>query len=93
MLQGQTDLNTLVADIRALRKALGLTLEELAQTLGRSVGLFSQVELDMSDPGVNDLRYLARALDVSISSLFGSGPAPADEDGYVVHKDLSLIHI
>jgi len=33
MLQGQTDLNTLGADIRALRKARGLTLAELAQTL------------------------------------------------------------
>ena len=62
MLQGQTDLNTLGADIRALRKARGLTLAELAQTLGRSVGWLSQVERDMSEPGVNDLRDLARAL-------------------------------
>jgi DNA-binding transcriptional regulator YiaG len=37
MLQGQTDLNTLGADIRALRKARGLTLAELAQTL-RALG-------------------------------------------------------
>ena len=47
MLHGQTDLNTLGADIRALRKARGLTLAELAQTLGRSVGWLSQVERDM----------------------------------------------
>lgn len=87
MLHGQTDLNTLGADIRALRKARGLTLAELAQTLGRSVGWLSQVERDMSEPGINDLRDLARALDVSISSLFGSGPAPADEAGYVVRKN------
>ena len=70
MLHGRTDLNTLGADIRALRKARGLTLAELAQTLGRSVGWLSQVERDMSEPAINDLRDLAWALDVSISSLF-----------------------
>lgn len=75
---------TLGADIRALRKARGLTLSDLADQLGRSVGWLSQVERDMSEPGINDLRDLAAALDISVSSLFGSGPTPAAEAGYVV---------
>ena len=35
---------TLGADLRALRKARGLTLSDLATALGRSVGWLSQVE-------------------------------------------------
>ena len=47
---------TLGADLRALRKARGLTLSELATTLGRSVGWLSQVERDLSQPSISDLR-------------------------------------
>lgn len=78
---------TLGADIRALRKARGLTLSDLADTLGRSVGWLSQVERDKSEPSISDLRDLACALDVSVSSLFGAGEGPADEAGFVVRAD------
>ena len=81
------DTASLGADIRALRKARGLTLVDLSDILGRSVGWLSQVERDKSEPGVNDLRGLAKALDISISSLFSAGPAPVDEAGFVVRKD------
>ncbi|WP_370641162.1 helix-turn-helix domain-containing protein [Nereida sp. MMG025] len=74
---------TLGADLRALRKARGLTLTDLAETLGRSVGWLSQVERDKSDPSINDLREIAAALDVSVSSLFRAD-AEASEVGYVV---------
>ena len=87
MYQTRSDTATLGADIRALRKARGLTLVDLSDILGRSVGWLSQVERDKSEPGVNDLRYLAKALDISVSSLFGAGPAPVDEAGFVVRKD------
>ena len=87
MYQTRSDTATLGADIRALRKARGLTLMDLSDILGRSVGWLSQVERDKSEPGVNDLRYLAKALDISVSSLFGAGPAPVDEAGFVVRKD------
>ena len=76
--------NTLGADLRALRKARGLTLVELADSLGRSVGWLSQVERDKSVPGVTDLRHMAAALDVSVSSLFRQNATPADEQGFVV---------
>ena len=77
---------TLGADLRALRRARGLTLEQLGQRLGRSVGWLSQVERDLSAPSINDLRHLAAALDVSISTLFGQADAPEDEAGYVVRQ-------
>lgn len=74
---------TLGADIRALRKARGLTLVELGDVLNRSVGWLSQVERDLSEPSITDLRHMARALDVSVSSLFRSA-APEHEQGLIV---------
>ncbi|MEM7472830.1 MAG: cupin domain-containing protein [Pseudomonadota bacterium] len=75
---------TLGADLRALRKARGMTLIELSEVLGRSVGWLSQVERDKSEPGVTDLRMIAKALDVSVSSLFRQSAVPVAEQGYVV---------
>ena len=75
---------TLGADIRALRKSRGLTLTDMADTLNRSVGWLSQVERDMSEPSISDLRQIDAALDVPMSMLFGHASAPALEQGYVV---------
>lgn len=75
---------TLGADLRALRKARGLTLAEIAARLDRSVGWLSQVERDMSDPSIADLRQIADCLGVPMSMLFGSGSAAVGEQGYVV---------
>jgi len=77
---------TLGADLRALRKTRGLTLTALADQLGKSVGWLSQVERDISEPSVADLRDMARALDVSVSSLFRAAAAPGEE-GLIVRAD------
>ncbi len=77
---------TLGADLRALRKARGLTLVDLAERLDRSVGWLSQVERDKSEPSINDLREIARILDVSVSMLFRHEAAPANEAGYIVRR-------
>lgn len=77
---------TLGADLRALRKARGLTLATLAETLGRSVGWLSQVERDKSEASITDLRQLAAALGVSVSILFRHAAAPAHEAGHVVRR-------
>jgi transcriptional regulator with XRE-family HTH domain len=78
---------TLGADLRALRKARDITLADMAQALGRSVGWLSQVERDKSQPNIDDLRQIAAQLDVSVSMLFRHAAAPADEAGYIVRKD------
>ncbi len=77
---------TLGADLRALRKARGLTLADMADNLGRSVGWLSQVERDLSEPSITDLRHMAATLGVSVSMLFSHEPALARESGYVVRK-------
>lgn len=75
---------TLGADLRALRKARGLTLSDMAETLGRSVGWLSQVERDKSEPSIADLRHIASVLGVAMSMLFRHAAAPAHEVGHVV---------
>lgn len=61
----------------ALRAASGMTLEELAQKAGSSVGLLSQLERGIGNPGFNTLAGLAYALNVPIGTFF-EGPAPKD---------------
>ena len=75
---------TLGADLRALRKARGFTLQGLAEALDRSVGWLSQVERDLSDPNPDDLNAMAQVLDVSVSSLLRTRAAADDEVGYIV---------
>ena len=75
------------SDLRALRKARGLTLAELALKVGRSVGWLSQIERDLKQPTIADLRRLADALDQPVSLFFGAPEAPAAERGYVVRAD------
>lgn len=78
--------NSLGADLRALRKARGLTLADMADRLGRSVGWMSQVERDLSEPSITDLRRIAAAFGVPTSLFFGQAAASAEEAGYVVRK-------
>ncbi len=79
---------SLGADLRALRRARGLTLQALAEALGRSVGWVSQVERDLSQPSIADLRAMAKALGVPISMLFGKARAPVEEEGRVVRAGM-----
>lgn len=77
---------TLGADLRALRRTRGLTLQHLADRLNRSVGWLSQVERDLSDPSITDLRHLAEALDVSVSMLARHEAATGPEEGRIVRQ-------
>ena len=81
-----TLLDTLGADLRSLRKSRGLTLSDLAEAVGKSVGWLSQVERDLSEPSINDLRELAKAIDIPISMLFGQAKTAPYEAGYIVRK-------
>jgi transcriptional regulator with XRE-family HTH domain len=78
------DTASLGADIRALRKARGLTLAALALALGRSVGFLSQVERGLSAPSIADLRALARTFQVPLGFFFGKAEADPAERGFVV---------
>ncbi|MBT8413281.1 MAG: XRE family transcriptional regulator [Boseongicola sp.] len=79
--------DSLGRDIRALRKSRKLTLSELAEKLGRSVGWMSQVERDLSEPSMREIKDLARAFDVPVQTLYGHAPAPAAEAAHIVRAN------
>ncbi|CAN0605398.1 unnamed protein product, partial [Ectocarpus sp. 12 AP-2014] len=58
--------DSLGADLRALRKSRSMTLAEVARQVGRSVGWMSQVERDLSQPTMPELKQLADVLGVSV---------------------------
>lgn len=75
---------TVGADLRALRRARGLTLTEVAERIDRSVGLVSQIERGKSEPSIGDLRKLAALYGVSLGFFFANDEAPSEEAGIVV---------
>jgi len=79
--------DSLGRDLRALRKSRGMTLVDVAVALDRSVGWMSQVERDLSEPTMDEIKVLADILDVSVSTFFGRAPARAGEEGRVVRAD------
>jgi transcriptional regulator with XRE-family HTH domain len=74
----------LASDIRALRRARGLTLAETALKLGRSIGWISQVERGLSQPSIEDLRRFADLFGVPLSMFFGHEAANEAERGVIV---------
>ena len=86
-IQTQIAQKTLGADVRTLRKARGLTLSQMAESMGRSVGWLSQVERDLSTPTAEDIAELAKTLDVS-EAIFGlEETIPEIEQGYIVRAN------
>ncbi|MCE3544130.1 helix-turn-helix transcriptional regulator, partial [Escherichia coli] len=52
--------------IRARRRQLQLTLQEICDAAGISVGYLSQVERDHATPSLGTLAQIARSLDVGV---------------------------
>lgn len=75
-------------DIRALRKSRGVKLADMAEELDRSIGWLSQVERGQAEPGIPDLRNIARMFEVPTSFFFRNELAEKEERGYVVRANL-----
>jgi transcriptional regulator with XRE-family HTH domain len=68
--------------LRAARQARNLTLRELAQRLGVSPSMISQIETGRASPSVSTLYALANELDVSLDELlFNDRRPPVPPDG------------
>lgn len=86
-MNGIIDEITIGTQIRDLRKARGVTLEDLAERINRSVGYLSQVERDISDVTIPNLKDIAEALGVGVNWFFrGDAIAPEDERGLIVRR-------
>ncbi len=71
-------------EIKSLRKARNLSLQQLASACGKSVGFLSQVERGLSKATISDLHGMAQALGVKINWFFPQGDASAPSDGGIV---------
>lgn len=71
-------------EIKGLRKAKNLSLQQMAARCGKSIGFLSQVERGLSTPSISDLHQIAEALGVQISWFFPQGGAVEPSDGGVV---------
>lgn len=68
------------SDIRQLRKVRGITLQQLAQATGKSVGFLSQVERNLTRPSVAALQDISEALSVHIGWFFPEDPPGSPEE-------------
>ena len=71
------------SDIRALRRSRNWTLNDLAEQLDRSVGWLSQVERNVSEPALDDIRKIAGLFSLPVSFFF-TDAAVSDEAAYIV---------
>lgn len=68
------------ARLREARLKQGLSLRSVAQSLGVSASLISQVEIGKTQPSVSTLYAMANHLGVSLDELVGMQPAPVAPD-------------
>lgn len=71
--------------IRRLRNSKGLSLRELADKSGVSVGMLSQIERERANPSLRTMTRIRLALDVPLSALF-QGKWDEDEGDFVRRK-------
>lgn len=75
---GAADLASRVAaNLRALRQARGLSLDELAQLSGVSRAALSQIETNKTNPTIGILWKVAAGFGVPFNELIGEARAPA----------------
>lgn len=73
--------------IRDLRKGRGVTIADLAEKVGRSIGYMSQIERNMSSVTIPTLQKIATALGVQVSWFFQGGTdVPEGERDFIVRR-------
>jgi transcriptional regulator with XRE-family HTH domain len=69
--------------IRRLRREKGMSLQDLAQASGVSVGMLSQVERDLTNPSIRVVTGIRRALGAEVSDLFQEPPKVPQDPEFV----------
>lgn len=74
--------------LRQLRKRRRMTLAQLAEGCGLSIGYLSQIERNLAEPSINALFSIAHHLGVTVQWFFsGTEEAvPPEENGYVIRR-------
>lgn len=78
-------------EIRTLRRLRGMTMKDLAEQTGKTIGFISQVERGLSRPSLATLQDLAEALGVPLAWLFRAGDPEDDAESaerrYVLRRE------
>jgi len=78
-------------EIRTLRRLRGMTMKDLAERIGKTIGFISQVERGLSRPSLATLQDCSDALDVPLAWLFRSGDeddaAESAEKRYILRRE------
>lgn len=81
--------------VRKIRKKRDITLKELAEKTGLSIGYISQIERNLTDPSLSTLRKLSAALDVPTYLFMGgennTGLTTRKEDVIILSQPHSSI--
>ena len=80
------------ARLRTMRKNRGLSIGQLAEKVGLSVGMVSQIERGISTPSLRSIRLLANALDVPVSWFF-AGSQHAESEHIVRRAQRRQLHV
>lgn len=72
--------------IRALRMARGLSLKDVAERSGLSMGFLSQAERGLSSPSLRSLGQLSEVFSVSIANFFPERESSSDANGPVLRE-------
>lgn len=70
--------------LKLRRKVRCLSLKEIAERSGLSIGLISQIERGISTPSLRSLRQICAALDMPVRWLFEGSDEDSSEDDVVV---------
>ena len=74
-------------EIRQLRKIRGITLQQMADAIGKSVGFLSQVERNKTKPSVGALQDISKVLGVHIDWFFQPNTTPVQgEQEYIIRR-------
>lgn len=74
--------------VRSLRKAKGMSIQQLAERASLSIGMVSQIERCMASPSIRSLRGISEALGVPISWFFHEAAvADQEELGIIVRRN------
>ena len=70
--------------VKILRKQQGLTLAKLADKIGRSVSLLSQIENGNITPSFSTMQGIADALQVSFTQIISEGRSSEEGDSFLI---------
>ncbi|MFT4148880.1 MAG: helix-turn-helix domain-containing protein [Paracoccaceae bacterium] len=84
MAQTAQDPHRIGERLRLRRKVRGLSLKQVAEKAGLSVGMISQVERGLAVPSIKSMRAICDALEMPVIWLFEGGEDQAADDADIV---------